>query len=87
LIDDVVAETVSSGLSSNAMPRSKTRPGGFMAAWLRRAGAQDAQISRWHGTRAGGGLRRFRIIDYATETPYLIARIEKLKDVADDSWN
>jgi ATP-dependent Lon protease len=31
------------------------------------------------------GLRRFRIIDYATETPYLIARIEKLKDVADDS--
>jgi ATP-dependent Lon protease len=31
------------------------------------------------------GLRRFRIIDYATETPYLIARVEKLKDVADDS--
>jgi ATP-dependent Lon protease len=31
------------------------------------------------------GLRRFRIIDYATETPYLVARIEKLKDVADDS--
>jgi ATP-dependent Lon protease len=31
------------------------------------------------------GLRRFRIIDYATETPYLIARIEKLKDMADDS--
>jgi ATP-dependent Lon protease len=31
------------------------------------------------------GLRRFRVIDYATETPYLIARIEKLKDVADDS--
>jgi ATP-dependent Lon protease len=31
------------------------------------------------------GLRRFRIIDYASETPYLIARIEKLKDVADDS--
>src|SRR5277367_4535959 len=31
------------------------------------------------------GLRRFRIVDYATETPYLIARIEKLKDVADDS--
>ena len=31
------------------------------------------------------GLRRFRVIDYTTETPYLIARIEKLKDVADDS--
>jgi ATP-dependent Lon protease len=31
------------------------------------------------------GLRRFRIVDYVTETPYLIARIEKLKDVADDS--
>src|SRR5580658_7197621 len=31
------------------------------------------------------GLRRFRIIDYSTETPYLIARVEKLKDVADDS--
>src|SRR5271167_3959214 len=31
------------------------------------------------------GLRRFQIIDFATETPYLIARIEKLKDVADDS--
>jgi ATP-dependent Lon protease len=31
------------------------------------------------------GLRRFRIIDYASETPYLVARIEKLKDIADDS--
>ena len=31
------------------------------------------------------GLRRFRILDYASETPYLVARIEKLKDVADDS--
>ena len=31
------------------------------------------------------GLRRFKILDFATETPYLIARIEKLKDVADDS--
>ncbi len=31
------------------------------------------------------GLRRFRIIDFSTETPYLIARIEKLKDVQDDS--
>jgi ATP-dependent Lon protease len=31
------------------------------------------------------GLRRFKIIDYATETPYLVARIEKLKDVADES--
>src|SRR5271154_6930198 len=31
------------------------------------------------------GLRRFKIIGYATETPYLIARIEKLKDMSDDS--
>ncbi|MGP8202132.1 MAG: endopeptidase La [Limisphaerales bacterium] len=31
------------------------------------------------------GLRRFRVIDYASETPYLVARIEKLKDIADDS--
>src|SRR5271170_5847510 len=31
------------------------------------------------------GLRRFKIVEYATESPYLIARIEKLKDVADDS--
>jgi ATP-dependent Lon protease len=31
------------------------------------------------------GLRRFRIVEYTTETPYLIARIEKLKDVSDDS--
>jgi len=31
------------------------------------------------------GLRRFRIIDFSSETPYLIARIEKLKDIADDS--
>jgi ATP-dependent Lon protease len=31
------------------------------------------------------GLRRFRIVDFTTETPYLIARIEKLKDQQDDS--
>jgi len=31
------------------------------------------------------GLRRFKIVDYASESPYLIARIEKLKDLADDS--
>ncbi len=31
------------------------------------------------------GLRRFRILDFASETPYLVARVEKLKDVADDS--
>ena len=31
------------------------------------------------------GLRRFRIKDYAAQTPYLIAKIEKLKDVVDDS--
>src|ERR1700677_4212838 len=31
------------------------------------------------------GLRRFRILDYASRSPYLIARIEKLKDTADDS--
>jgi ATP-dependent Lon protease len=31
------------------------------------------------------GLRRFKILDYASETPYLIARVEKLKDVADVS--
>jgi ATP-dependent Lon protease len=31
------------------------------------------------------GLRRFRVIDYVTEKPYLIARTEKFKDVADDS--
>src|SRR5581483_11137919 len=31
------------------------------------------------------GLRRFRIAEFAAKTPYLIARIEKLKDLADDS--
>src|SRR5580658_397482 len=31
------------------------------------------------------GLRRFRILNYAKETPYLLANIEKLKDLADDS--
>ncbi|MGA2174354.1 MAG: endopeptidase La [Verrucomicrobiota bacterium] len=31
------------------------------------------------------GLRRFRIVDYASQSPYLVARTEKLKDVADDS--
>jgi ATP-dependent Lon protease len=31
------------------------------------------------------GLRRFRVIEYTSESPYLVARIEKLKDVADDS--
>jgi ATP-dependent Lon protease len=31
------------------------------------------------------GLRRFKIVEFSSETPYLIARVEKLKDVADDS--
>ena len=31
------------------------------------------------------GLRRFRIKEYATELPYLITKIEKLKDSVDDS--
>ena len=31
------------------------------------------------------GLRRFRIIDFTSQSPYLIARTEKLKDLADDS--
>ena len=31
------------------------------------------------------GLRRFRIKEFTTETPYLIAKIEKMKDVVDDS--
>lgn len=31
------------------------------------------------------GLRRFRIIEYSSQSPYLIARTEKLKDTADDS--
>jgi ATP-dependent Lon protease len=31
------------------------------------------------------GLRRFRIIEYSSQSPYLIARTEKFKDAADDS--
>jgi ATP-dependent Lon protease len=31
------------------------------------------------------GLRRFRILSYPSQTPYLVARTEKFKDVADDS--
>ncbi|MGA2748603.1 MAG: endopeptidase La [Verrucomicrobiota bacterium] len=31
------------------------------------------------------GLRRFRIVDYTSQAPYLIARTEKLKDEADES--
>ncbi|MGO8700253.1 MAG: endopeptidase La [Limisphaerales bacterium] len=31
------------------------------------------------------GLRRFRILDYASQTPYLVARTQKLKDAADNS--
>jgi ATP-dependent Lon protease len=31
------------------------------------------------------GLRRFRILSYASQAPYLVARTEKFKDVADES--
>ncbi len=31
------------------------------------------------------GLRRFKILEFASQTPYLIAKVEKLKDVVDDS--
>jgi ATP-dependent Lon protease len=31
------------------------------------------------------GLRRFRVLSYTSESPYLIAQTEKLKDVADDT--
>ena len=31
------------------------------------------------------GIRRFRIVDYTSSNPYLIAKIEKIRDVLDDS--
>jgi ATP-dependent Lon protease len=31
------------------------------------------------------GLRRFRILNYASQSPYLVAHTEKFKDVADDT--
>jgi ATP-dependent Lon protease len=31
------------------------------------------------------GLRRFHILDYPSQSPYLVARTEKLKDIAEDS--
>ena len=31
------------------------------------------------------GLRRFRILDYPSQSPYLVARTEKFKDIADES--
>ena len=31
------------------------------------------------------GLRRFKILEFASQTPYLIAKVDKLKDIADDS--
>jgi ATP-dependent Lon protease len=31
------------------------------------------------------GLRRFRVVEYTSSNPYLVAKIEKIKDVAEDS--
>ena len=30
-------------------------------------------------------MRRFKVLEFASQTPYLIAKVEKLKDVADES--
>ena len=86
LIDDVVAGIAFSDWCCNATPRLKIPtpadlwPHGCAGRVLKMLKFPDGTVRV-----LVEGLRRFKILDYASETPYLIARVEKLKDVADVS--
>lgn len=86
LIDDVVAGDRFLGLVLQKNPEAENPTADDL--WDHGCAGRVSKMLKFpDGTVriAVEGLRRFRILEFESKTPYLIARIEKLKDVADDS--
>jgi ATP-dependent Lon protease len=86
LIDDVVAGDRFLGLVLQRNPEIETP--GPADLWLHGCAGRVRKMLKFpDGTVRVlvEGLRRFRIKEFVSETPYLIARVEKLKDLVDTS--
>jgi ATP-dependent Lon protease len=86
LIDDVVAGDRFLGLVLQRNPETETPTPADLYAFgcagrvLKMLKFPDGSVRV-----AVEGLRRFRILSYASQSPYLVARTEKFKDRADDT--
>jgi len=86
LVDDVVAGDRFLGLVLQRNPEVETpRPADL---WLHGCAARVRKMLKFPDGTVRilvEGLRRFRIKEFTSESPYLVARIEKLKDVVDST--
>ena len=84
LVDDVVAGDRFLGLVLQRNPEAETpRPADL---WLHGCAGRVRKMLKFPDGTVRilvEGLRRFRIKEFVSESPYLVARIEKLKDVVD----
>jgi ATP-dependent Lon protease len=84
LVDDVVAGDRFLGLVLQRNPEADTpRPADL---WLHGCAGRVRKMLKFPDGTVRilvEGLRRFRIKEFVSESPYLVARIEKLKDVVD----
>ena len=86
LIDDVVAGDRFLGLVLQRNPEVENPAPADL--WLHGCAGRVAKMLKFpDGTVRVlvEGLRRFRIKEYTSESPYLVARVEKLKDVVDNT--
>ena len=85
LIDDVVAGDRFLGLVLQRNPDVETpKPADL---WLHGCAGRVRKMLKFPDGMVRilvEGLRRFRIQEFVAESPYLVARVEKLKDVVDD---
>jgi ATP-dependent Lon protease len=86
LVDDVVAGDRFLGLVLQRNPEVETpRPADL---WLHGCAARVRKMLKFPDGTVRilvEGLRRFRIKEFTSESPYLVARVEKLKDVVDST--
>jgi ATP-dependent Lon protease len=84
LVDDVVAGDRFLGLVLQRNPEAETpRPADL---WLHGCAGRVRKMLKFPDGTVRilvEGLRRFRIREFVSESPYLVARVEKLKDVVD----
>ena len=84
LVDDVVAGDRFLGLVLQRNPEADTpRPADL---WLHGCAGRVRKMLKFPDGTVRilvEGLRRFRIKEFVSESPYLVARVEKLKDVVD----
>jgi ATP-dependent Lon protease len=86
LVDDVVAGDRFLGLVLQRNPEAETpRPADL---WLHGCAGRVRKMLKFPDGTVRilvEGLRRFRIKEFVSESPYLVARVEKLKDVVDST--